>query len=247
MCNHVCELVAVLEWLCTWTEIHTHVYTCIYTYVHIFLETGRQREKKRQRQGWHTNRTVTTQPLLLSSHNIHMSAHTYIYKHSTSMLEVFCTFQTLSPLFWILLPAAAICACLHDGHTLASGCRQPCAGPGWLHFSVHCAEHHPWQMVSTHTHTHTQKHIHTHTHTHCPIECVLLCVYTWLFFKWVSVWCLLIINSMMLRHVWGTTQEWMQEHTLRIHLKWNMERVHHSKRVCLSSGWVTGVKWTWIA
>ena len=122
-----------------------------------------------------------------------------IYSHTAPVcLNGSAHFRHCFPLFWILLPAAAICACLHDGHALAPGSRQPCAGPGWLHFSVHCAEHHPWQMVSA------QPHI--HTYTSFTRECVLFCVYTWLSFKWVSVWCLLIMNSMMLRHVQGTTQ-----------------------------------------
>jgi hypothetical protein len=176
-------------------DIHACIHTCLEIDLWIYRERERVSERERERK-----LTETQSKHSLSQYSYHclphsfshinlMTANTIIDRHSTSMPKVFCTFQTPFPLIWILLPGAAICACLHDGHALAPGSRQPCAGPGWLHFSVHCAEHHPWQLVSVHTHT--------HTHTQFTRQCLHLCVYTdcpssgWVsdvYWSWIA-WC----------------------------------------------------------
>ncbi len=169
-------------------------------------------------------------------------AHVHIDTHSTSMPKVLCTFQTL---FSPLLNPIAFCShlCLLSWWARTRAWEQAALSWSWMT---------PFQRPLRRASSLTDGKCvcaHTNTHIHCvwKWECLHLFVYAWLSFKWVSVWCLLIMNSMMLRHVQGTTQEWMQAHILCIHLKWTMERVHHLRHICLSSGSVTGVWWTWIA
>ncbi len=229
----------VSSWCCEFLHIHAYLYTHNNAWVHIFLKTQKQRERGGNKQGqdWQKNQMQNNSLSHSFSHSLHMSAHTHIDTHSTSMPKVLCTFQTL---FSPLLNLAACCShlCLPSWWARTRAWEQAALCWSWM-----TPFQRPLRRASSLT-VGECTHAWTHTHTHCTTECVHLCVYRWLSFKWVSVWCLLIMNSMMWRHVHAHTYT----NTYMCSYPWNMYILEAvSKHVCLSSGWVTGVWWTWIA
>ncbi len=94
----------VLSSCCASLHTYTYLYTykCVYTYFSQDKETEREREKEKEREKKQTRVTDKKNgknSLSFFLSYIHMSAHTHIDTHSTSMPKVLCTFQTLFPLF----------------------------------------------------------------------------------------------------------------------------------------------------